>query len=113
VISRDDAEAVGQGRCGDPQVVRPKGMASPLEVGPDLGMDSSDRLCDRDGPETREDVFDESSPASTSGAGGSMHAMKQLADRDHADSALFVAGQRFEDPSIRRPFPVNENVGID
>jgi hypothetical protein len=42
-----------------------------------------------------------------------MDTVKQLADRDHADSALLVADERFQNRRILRPFPVDEKVGID
>lgn len=93
--------------------MRSEGVTSPLEVSPNLGMNPSDRLRDRDGLEAAEDVLDECLPARATGAGRSMDAVKQLADRDHADSALLIADERFQDRSVLRPFPVDEKVGID
>jgi len=75
-------------------------MASALEVSPNLGMDSSNGRRDRYRLEAAEDVFHECLPARASGARRSMDAVKQLADGDHADPALFIAHESFEHRGI-------------
>jgi hypothetical protein len=59
-------------------------------------MHAGHRLGDRDRLESCEEVLDERPPPGPARAACSVDAVQQLADRDHADRALFVADERLD-----------------
>ena len=93
--------------------MRPDEVPAPLEVGPNLGMDTRNRLGDRDRIERGQDVLDEGAPAISASTRRAMHPMKELADRDNADRALFVPDKRFEPLYVGVPLPLDQQVGVD
>lgn len=93
---RDNAEAVDKSRRGDPEVVSTEALATPFEVGPNLGVRAGDRLCDRHRLELCEHVLDEGAPAIAAGSRRPVDAVEQLAHGDDADRPLFVADERLE-----------------
>ena len=96
LLSSGNAVSVSKsGRC-DPQVVGAGNVASTIEFRPQLGMDARDRLRDRHRLEPCEDMLDERPAPIATGAGGSVHAVQQLADGDDADRALLGADETLE-----------------
>jgi len=101
-------------RCGgDPKVVRADPLAPPAEIGPHLGMNARDGLGDRNWLEPGEQMLDECAPPRSLRTSRPMDAVQQLADRDHADGALFVAYERFECGGGFGPLPLDQQAGID
>src|SRR5439155_1885407 len=112
-IPRRDGEAVGERRRRDPEVVCADRLAAPVEVGPDLSVDSSDRFGDRERLEAGKHVLDERPASHAPRTRSAMHAMEQLADGDDADRPLFVADERLEPRSRLRMLPLDQEIGVD
>lgn len=95
-VQRRHAQPVRESSCGNPEVVRADLLAATREVCPNLGVDACNRLRDGDRVERSENVLNEPSPPGPTRAGGSMNAVEQLADGDHADGPLLVAQKLLE-----------------
>lgn len=88
-------------------------VASTIEFRPQLGMDARDRLRDRHRLEPCEDMLDERPAPIATGAGGSVHAVQQLADGDDADRALLGTDETLECGAKLVSLPLDQQVGVD
>jgi hypothetical protein len=102
-------------QCGrrDPEIVSADEVAIPFQVSPDLGMNAGDCLCDRQWFESGQHVLDERAASISAGACRAVNAVKELAHRDDADCALFLADECLEPFCILAPLPPDEDVGVD
>jgi len=82
-------------RC-NPEIVRSDHLTSRAQRRPDVGVDASDRLGDRERLDAREHVLDERAAPGSTRPGRTMHAVEQLADRDDADRPCLFSDQRLE-----------------
>lgn len=88
-------------------------LAPPAEIGPHFGVNARNGLGDRDWLEAGEQMLDECAPPRSLRTSRPMDAVQQLADRDHADGALFVSYERFECDRGLGPFPLDQQTRID
>lgn len=112
-VTGHEPEAVRKCGRGDPQVVRTRNLAPPLQRRPDVGMDTGDRFGYRHRFKSREQVLDESAPSRSRRATRPRDAVQQFARGHHADSPLVVADERVESGGIARTFPVDQEVRVD
>ncbi len=88
-------------------------LTPPAEIGPHLRVNARDGLGDGDWLETGEHVLDECASPRSLCTSGAMDAVQQLADRDHADGAFFIAYERLECGGGFGPLPIDQEGGID
>jgi hypothetical protein len=81
---------VSQRSGRNPQVVVADDGAAGRQARPDVGVDSSDRLRDRNRIERCENRFDDRSPARSLCATSAVHTVEQLADGEDTDRPFLV-----------------------
>jgi hypothetical protein len=90
-VAGRDTEAVCERRGCNPEVVAPDHGPPPGKSRPNIGMDSSDHVCDRNRLELSQEVFNEGTSPRPARSCRTEDALQELAHRDHADCSFLVA----------------------
>jgi hypothetical protein len=104
---------MGQRGGADPQVVGADVFSVIGELRPEVRVDASDRIGDRDGAPAGEEMLNKRASAGAAGSRGAMDAMEEFADRDHADRAVLLAEHALDRGGADTSVEIDQQIGVD